>query len=74
MRDLSEDKMYAFEQFSELRMATLKRFAKSHGIKFGRVKEQMVWNILDACSTYEVAIETVPGRNATITLTFKPDA
>ena len=71
---MRDHRQHAAEAFLELRAVTLREFSKSHGIKLGRTKKQLVENILNACSSYEIIIQAVPGGKATVYMDFTPDA
>ena len=45
----------------EMRATTLKVFARSHGIKLGKNKTELLNNILDATDRLEILSEAIPG-------------
>jgi hypothetical protein len=55
----------------ELKVATLKNHARSHGVKLGRNKTELIQNILDAATTRVLMIEAPKGKPLSVGLQLK---
>jgi len=63
----------AIELLFGLKVKTLRIYAKSHNIKFGKNKAELIENIINSITSWSLRLEAIPGSDLTISFALTPD-
>ena len=70
---VSKELDIAIDLLFRLRVKTLRRYAKSHNIKFGKNKSELVENIINSITKWSLRLEAIPGKDLSIFFVLTPD-
>ena len=69
---LSKELDVAIDLLFSLKVKTLQVYAKSHGIRLGKNKSELIENIAKAIQMYELSVQALPGASVLISFVLVP--
>lgn len=69
---LSKELDVAIDLLFGLKVKTLRVYAKSHNIRLGKNKSELIENIIESVTKWSLRLEAIPGGNLSIDFVLTP--
>lgn len=70
---ISKELDMVIELLFDLKVKSLRTYAKSHNIKYGKNKAELIENIINSITEWSLRLETPPGGDLLVSFALTPD-